>query len=409
MDALVKSPNDFRKRADWRSVEQLYRQFSTIRSKDERIPPEIAGALANHLGRVLAFYEDNEKMFIQDLLELWSSVDDLHGSSQERFRALYFDSNLDRYPEYKFPPEEGTRRRPRPFEAAIETSRRLIDLNNIRHELASVQSGGILGGSVSYGRFYNVTGAAKEFGSKSSDTDLLLVLKDYEQLNEVADRLAFVQGVDKESLELFRRRLAIFLRIRSKHSPCIFSHKLLFWSTEEDPILSGTNIPGQYKTSLHVFSLADFDYLTLKGIPILDQPEGSPGDFDQRLTDYRDSAPIGDRAYDSRSFAGIPLGKHPLDPATVELGFLANVQVCLIKDDRYCPGLHQNLILPQFEKRWETEEVRLYLRLLTFRWKILERLHTEKTKRPFEEQSLSLSHVRYFVFSPHITRRADRG
>ena len=37
-----------------------------------------------------------------------------------------------------------------------------------------------------------------------------------------------------------------------------------------------------------------------------------------------------------------------------------------------------------------------------------ERLRTERTMRPFEEQKLSLSHVRYFVFSPHITHRADR-
>ncbi len=158
--------------------------------------------------------------------------------------------------------------------------------------------------------------------------------------------------------------------------------------------------------SLHVLSLADFDYLTLKNIPILEPPEGS-GVLDLRLHDYRDSAPPTGRAYDSRSFAGIPLGTHPLDPAEVESGFVANVQMCLIKDDRYCPGLHQNLILPQFEMRWETESVRLYLRILAFRWKILERLRMEKTMRPFEEQSLSLSHVRYFVFSPHITRRAD--
>lgn len=397
-----------RSRADWRSVEQLYGQFSTILSKGEQIPTEITGSLANSLGRVLAFYEDEEPTFVQDLLELWSSVDRLEGSVRDRFRTLYFERRLDIYPEYKFPRDEGTRRRPRPFEAAVETCRRLIDLNKVRHALADVQSGGVLGGSVSYGRFYNVIGAAKEFGSKPSDMDLLLVLKAYEQLDAVADRLSGIRGIEGASLDLFRRRITVFSKIRAKHSPCIFSHKLEFWSAEQDPILSGMDIPGEYKLSLHTFSLADFDYLTLKDIPILEPAKGSD-EFDRRLQDYRDSAPPNDRAYDSRSFAGIALGTHPLDPSEVESGFLANVQVCLIKGDRFCPGLHQNLILPQFEKRWETETVRLYLRMLTFRWKILERLRTETTKRPFEEQSLSLSHVRYFVFSPHITRRADRG
>jgi len=407
MTSLNRSLSQLRSRADWRSVEHLYQQFSTIVSKDERIPPEIAGSLANSLGRVLAFYEDQEEIFVQDLLELWSSTDKLEGPVEERFRTLYFDHRLAAYPEYKFPPDGGTRRRPRPFEAAVETCRRLIDLNYVRHAVADMQSGAVLGGSVSYGRFYNVTGAADEFGSKSSDTDLLLVLPEYEQLNAVADRLSSIRGIDSESLALFRRRIAAFSKIRSDLSNCIFSHKLKFWSSEND-LLSRAKILGNYNLSLHVFSLTDFDYMTLKDIPILETPNESP-EFDRRLQDYRDSAPGGGRAYDSRSFAGIPLGTHPLDPTKVDLGFLANVQVCLIKEDRYCPGLHQNLVLPQFEKRWETEEVRLYLRMLTFRWKILERLHTEKTKRPFEEQSLSLSHVRYFVFSPHITRRADRG
>jgi len=408
LKASITPPVDLYTRADWRSVEQLYRQFSTIVAKGDPVPTEITGSLANSLGRVLAFYEDEETTFVRDLLDLWSSVDRLQGSDESKFRRLYFDPRLNDYAEYRFPPEGGIRRRPRPFEAAVETSRRLIDLNHVRRQMADIQSGGVLGGSVSYGRFYNVTGAASEFGAKASDTDLLLVLQDYKQLNAVADGLSGMPDIDRESLELFRNRARVFSTIQPEHAPCIFSHKLALWNTTRDPVLSGTDIPGQYKLSLHVFSLSDFDFLTLKDIPILEPPKGATG-FDRRLKDYRDSAPANDRVYDSRSFAGIALRTHPLNPSKAELGFLATVQVCLIEDDRYCPGLHQNLILPQFEKRWETESVRLYLRMLTFRWKILERLRTEKTKRPFEEQSLSLSHVRYFVFSPHITRRADRG
>ena len=281
-----------------------------------------------------------------------------------------------------------------------------MDLNQIRRALGETPTGAILGGSVSYGRFYNVMGGATEFGSKASDADLLLVLRDYAQLNDVADRLSSVSGLDKASLDLFRRRADRFSNIRPDFAPCIFSHKLLAGTTEADPVLRGSGIPGKYGLSFHIFSLADFDYLTLKNMPILECPEGCDV-LDLRLHDYRNTAPADDRAYDSRSFAGIPLGTHPLHPTDVNLGFVADVQMCLIRDDRYCPGLHQNLILPQFEMRWEAEPVRLYLRMLAFRWKIAERLRTERTMRPFEEQSLSLSHVRYFVFSPHITRRAD--
>src|SRR5437899_1878698 len=95
---------DPRTRADWRSVEFIYRQFTAIVSKGDQLPTEIAGSLANNLGRVLAFYEDQEPIFIQDLLELWSGTDKLQGSAPDRFRLLYFDKRLETYPEYRFPP-----------------------------------------------------------------------------------------------------------------------------------------------------------------------------------------------------------------------------------------------------------------------------------------------------------------
>jgi len=407
MPTVTKSVADLHKIADWRAVEQLYGQFATIASTGQQLPEIVTGALANSLSRVLAFYEDEENQFVDDLLELWSSIDHLTGSKESRFRTLYLDSRLDSYPEYKFPPELNRRRRPRPFEAAVETCRRLLGVNGIRQALSSLQTGAILGGSVSYGRFYNVTGAAPEFGSKSSDADLLLVLTDYDQLASVVDRLASIPGLERSSLDLLRQRVAKFPGIREQNVPCILSHKLSFWGNDSDPVLSGTKIPGDYSLSLHVFSLSDFDYMTLRDCAVL-QPSEDGGSFDRTIRDYRDTSPPGGRAYDNRSFSGIALGTNSLDPVQVDLGYVAQVKVCLIQSDRYCPGLHQNLILPQFERRWESEQVRLYLRMLTFRWKILERLRTEKTMRPFEEQKLSLSHVRYFVFSPHITHRADR-
>ena len=409
MTAPTATSSNYTSRADWRRVDRLYRQLTTIVSRGDGIPTEVAGALANALGRVLAFYEDDEPQFVQDLVTLWSNIDGLNGSYRDNFRRLYFDSRFDKYSDYVLAPEK--RRRPRPFETAVETCRRLVDLNDLRHALSSIQCGAILGGSVSYGRFYNITGGAPEFGQsgivpKASDADLLLVLKEYEQLDAVGQQLSEVSCLEKDSVDLLRRRVREFPAIRQKYSPCIFSHKLVV-KRPDDAILNGTDIPGVYNLSLHVFSSKDFDYLTLKDIPIL-EPPGSASVLDRMLHDYRDTeSPKG--AYNSRSFAGIPMEEHALDPVTVPLGFVAHVQVCLIKENRYCPGLHQNLILPQFEMRWESELVRLYLRMLVFRWKIQERLQIEKTARPFEEQSLSLSHVRYFVFSPHITRRADRG
>jgi hypothetical protein len=121
--------------------------------------------------------------------------------------------------------------------------------------------------------------------------------------------------------------------------------------------------------------------------------------------DYRETKPT--RIDNQRSFSGIDISID-LETQPVDEGHLSKIRICHIESGRYYPGLHQNLILPQFEIRWESEGLRLYLPILGFRWKVLERLHEERRLRPFEIQRLSLCHTRSAVFSPHIVRRCDR-
>lgn len=123
------------------------------------------------------------------------------------------------------------------------------------------------------------------------------------------------------------------------------------------------------------------------------------------LWDYRDTKP--ERKDNQRSFSGRDVTL-PLRSKTVRNGYFSNVHVCHIDEHRFYPGLHQNLILPQRELRWESPRLRIYLRVLSFTWKIMERLRFERQLRPFEVQKISLSHTRSAHFSPHITRRADR-
>ncbi len=388
-------------RADWRRVEQLYRQFSSIASDPEKqniLPDVVMGSLAESLSRTFAHYDRKEQQFMEDVFNIWSDVERVIGSATERFRWLYYDKRLERFPAYNPPGEE--RRRPKPFEATVETCRRLTDLNRVRDALMEIPGGGILGGSVSYGRFFNVCGA---ISGKSSDTDLLLVLPDYDDLPKVAEALNQVNGIDRNSLATLKRRVRLFAGIRPRRKRCILSHKLKFWEDIPDPYLKRQQISGQYQLSLHVFSWNDFEFMIVRDKPILELE--SDGPFVREILDYRDTCPI--RFDNQRSFSGIDYSV-PLEADAVEGGFLSRVRVCHILKDRFYPGLHQNLILPQFEIRWETPSIRLYLPVIGFRWKVLERLREERRLRPFEIQSLSLSHTRSAVFAPHITRRADR-
>lgn len=396
---MSREPSAVRARADWRRVEELYRQISTILNDREgtNAPPSaLLGALAEQLGRTFAHYEGKELDFIEDVLALMSDIDGLSGDRSARFDASYRDERFDRIPIYL---DSAERRRPKPFEATVETARRLNDLNVVRDALIDLPTSGILGGSVSYGRFFNVCGGLFDH---PSDTDLVLIVPDYELLENVADALQSVRGLNGESLRELQRRIDTHAQLRWKAGRCGFSHKLRFWVDQRHTSLISA-LPSEYRVSLHVLSLDDFEYISLANLAVLEA--GSSGQLSRDILDYRDTAP--QREDNQRAFTGEDI-RIPLKADAVEFGYLAHVRVCHIERDRYFPGLHQNLILPQFEARWESPQTRLYLKLLSFRWKLLERLAHERTVRPFEHQRLSLAHTRVSVFAPHVERRADR-
>jgi len=389
-------------KADWRRVQELYRQFKQIIDDPEQTnepPLHLMGSLAESLGRVLAYYDGVELDFVRHFLAICSEIENAGGAEVERFRRFYRDDRLERLDAYN--PRGAGRRRPKPFEAVVETCRRLRDLNEVRDALSSLPTGGILGGSVSYGRFFNTCGVTTS--SKSSDTDLLLVLADYGDLRKVIDALTKVPGLATTSLDSLRQRLPTFELLRKSREHCILSHKLKFWDPEPECFLSRCQIPSHYLLSLHVVSQIDFDFIILKDMPVLE--EDNSGSFARYVADYRDTEPT--RKDNQRSFSGIDFTME-LKPCSVEDGFVSEVAVCHISGGRFYPGLHQNLILPQFEIRWDLPSRKLYLPVLAFRWKILERLHEERRLRPFEIQTISLSHTRSALFAPHITLRADR-
>jgi len=76
---------------------------------------------------------------------------------------------------------------------------------------------------------------------------LLVILKEYDQLESIGECLSSIGHLDRDSVDFFRRRAQIFPMInREQKTPCIFSHKLVVTDTNTDAILQGTDIPGGY-------------------------------------------------------------------------------------------------------------------------------------------------------------------
>lgn len=107
-----------------------------------------------------------------------------------------------------------------------------------------------------------------------------------------------------------------------------------------------------------------------------------------------------------RSFSGRNL-RHPQPADEVPGGLLRASRAYTIDgdDERYYPGVLQNLVLPRFAQRWES--VPINGRLTAFRWKAIERLRYERRLRPYELLRMSLAHTRSEMFAPHVLRSVD--
>ena len=404
---MVRELHETHQRADWRLVEHIYAQVSSIMNDEEgtNIPSELLmGFLAQAAGRVFTNYDGDELLFAEDLLALWRHIDGVNGDYKRSFVTLYHDERFHRLVGYTR--DDAVRRKPTPFEAAIETTRRLRDVNSVRDSMADMECAAILGGSSSYGRFLSVRGAAHGV-DESSDVDLLIVVDaDEGSARQLVEALETLEGVSGTSLESMKSRCDQFEKLASVYEePCVFSHKLLMWEDKKDPALADFGILGTYRLSLHLLSRTAFDYLILSDMPVLSAPE--PGFFTRDLWDFRDTEPR--HGHDEqRSFSGIDKTLKR-DYFPVDGGYTSKVRACYMEDDRYFPGLLQNLILPQFEIRWDFRRRPIFLLVSGFRWKIVERLREETRKRPFELHRLSQSHTRSSEFAPHVIRTVDSG
>ena len=387
--------------ADWRLARSIYAQCSTIIGDSEStfLPDALVGFLSQALGRLTASYADGPFELALDALDQFSQAEGGGGRSDiSEFSRLYHDQRLQRFVVYS--PPSGRRRRPTPFESTVETARRLRDATEVTRAFTNVRSAALLGGSTSYGRFFNVKGG--RLNDAASDLDFLLVLDTYQQLHEAVQALRSVDGADSDSLDRMSHRVEVFSGLSPGDLPRIFSHKIDLWTLQSDNDVEVFDVEPAYKVSLHVFDLATFEYLLLHDMPVVNDcvPQR------RQLEDYRESQP--DRNDHQRSFAGIDL-RLEREFDQVEDGFLTQSTVFFINDGgQYFPGMFQNLVLPAFHVQWDHLWTATH-RAEEFRWKMIERLREERRARPHEFLRLSLSHTRSEIFAPAVIRAVDEG
>jgi hypothetical protein len=387
------------RRADWDRVAHVYGQCIDAAGDDENpyLPPVLPGFLAEVLARVSANYYGAEDQFVLDALEIFSEQSVIPGN-RGKLKQHYQDPRFLRLPAYQ-PAQKGQRRRPTPFEAVVETARRLRDLNTLEIALQAVTVAALIGGSTSYGRFYNVVGAN---AGKPSDIDLLIVIDSYSNLPSFCSALSSVSAVSDNSLADLSSRAATFLSegISQQFDPVLFSGKVNLWHTDSDPIFDGSDLDAHYDLSIHVASRTVMEGMILREAPRISLSELGPT---RMISDFSGSLPS--RQDHQRSFGGRNL-RLDLEATPIGGSFVRSSHLFYIDDrDRFYPGMFQNLVLPQFDVRWGARELRRNVE--AFRWKMVERLRYERQVRPHDYLRLSLAHTRSEVFAPHIIRSVD--
>jgi len=363
----------------------------------------ITDRLAEAVAGVFASYEDCEDEFLLDLRDTMVEIDGIVGTEKERSTHLYKDEALKKFDIFRGG-GQNAKPRPKPFEAAVETVQRITDLNKIRDQLRPLGTTGILGGSLSFGRFFTVYGIFA--GERPSDIDLVVLVKDYRDLRRIADALAKVKDkngtyfIHREQLEEMKRRAEAFQSFSPTELPMFFQQKLTLWEDADPHFYEQLDLPIRYRLALHVLNPDDFDHITLADFPRLSSLPAEP----LRVRVYRDDKPS-KSTEEQFSFSG----RHKKSPVEEDPKVEGKVtmQVCELTDGRFYPGTHLNLMFPQFEVRWENPDLPARLPLQALRYKFQVQLEEERRLHPFEVQKLSFAHARSHQFARRVTQRLD--
>lgn len=268
------------------------------------------------------------------------------------------------------------------IESIGETIKRLRFLQKYVTELPDPIISCISGGSMSYGRFFNVRG-----GKDPSDLDLILVFEP-NRIGELhAEDIAPVElGFKEEDVKVFEERLRIFQELLSKGKAQVMSQK--------------TDLPQRgFSVSMHIMGRDTFNQSMVHG-PTKDVQIGQ--DTDTRVVDYKPE-PFKHQVMMQRDFHGEPHGfmadETPLKGGLTSEEVTSRLPSNAIIKGNYVPGIYQNLVSPRFE--FEPLTSNKISAAVTMYWAFMMDL-ASLARAADPNASILKSHSRYPLFSPGL-------
>lgn len=272
-------------------------------------------------------------------------------------------------------------------EETIEaTLTRFSRLEKIEDIFKNHVKGIIVGGSMSYGPFYNIRENLDSTGS--SDIDLIFVVND-DQLNSRWDFILDIPFFKEEDKEIFIEREKIFLLFRKEKIADIFSKK--FFLKDFD-----------FEISMHIFPENIFlDMVDDK----LSNDLSLNKDQCYLLRDYKDNhfphKYCSQKSFSDRIYQ-FPVPKE----INVNNGNITTLLGYAINDGEFYPGIYQNLISPVFSVFLDNNQTELTKKVISFKENMINRLNKERFEN--YNKKFQFSHVRHNFFSPSLTNSLNK-
>ncbi len=273
------------------------------------------------------------------------------------------------------------------LEAVTETISRLKFLSQFTVQLPHTVLSCISGGSMSYGRHYNVRG-----GLDSSDLDLILVYENGVEDNlRSNDILPNELGFDDKDRELLAARISRYAELVRGGKAQVLSQK------------SYSKTAG-FDVSMHLMSRQVFYESVIYGV-VADLRSGN--DVDRRLLDYKPQ-PFKHRLMKQRDFNG-DIHEFSADESTLNDGVTDNevisrIPAYAIREGKFIPGMYHNLISPRFE--FEPFSSPAVSCAVTLYWSLMHDLQADYRQHN-PSASVIKSHIRYDILSPKLKAKYE--
>lgn len=324
----------------------------------------IKGWLAKFLETVYSLYNQND-------IGVQSFADELKGIMSE------VESNL---PDFltSTQGEELGKRKPSFIESVDATIERYNKIEELKNVFSDVADSIIIGGSMSYGPFFNVRKSLDSTGS--SDIDAIITLSEDKLDAQFLEKLRASDIFDDSEKEVFFERIDKFKKLYENDEADIFSQK--FHATNTD-----------FDISIHFFTPKQFDRLIGDGFKndLKTNEDKTPvlRDFKAKEFPYEVCEP--------QNFNGEKYIYKIPPQKKVDGGVMTELPLYTINNKHLYPGVYQNLVSPMFSLTYDksgqdTEKVEDFYKDME------ERMKEEWGDNP--EANMLKSHIRNKIFSP---------